>query len=497
MRCAANRSRSSYPSCSALNKRLTLKHLLLIHELTFVCLVMLAGAAGWASIRNWQEASTESQRINTLIQEVQQTRGDLYRQMKELFDAIFLQDPLALEEYANFSRLAEQHFLELRTYATGEEELRAIDELQLSYQEFQEATRLLLDKRKRHSTRTLRQILNTDLESGALSRYEAAAAQTESLLAAKQEELRKQLQQSKRTALTLLAIPVLLASVLVLFSHVFLQRAIVRPISRVLHATTEISAGKLEQKVPHAGIVELGAMARAVNQMAEALQRSQEALVRSEKQAAQGALVPMLAHNIRNPLASIRAIAQVANGTQLDAETRQALKDIIDTVDRLERWTGALLAYLLPMQPHISISSLQAIVRGACAPLQPRLREKSVALDITEPDTPLSLSTDENLLEQALYNLLLNAIDASPEHGTVHIAIAADAGTLTLRIRDEGAGMPFTPDPGRLSSGPSTKRYGTGLGIPFAFKVCEALGYTLAFSSDDAGTSVTLSLTTA
>lgn len=472
-----------------------LKRLLLLHELIFVLLVALAGAAGWAGIHSWQEASAESQRINTLIQEVQQTRGDLYRQMKELFDAIFLQDPLALEEYANFSRRAEQHFIELRTYATAAEELEAIDELQHSYEDFQNATRQLLEQRKRPSTRQLRKSLDTDLESGVFSRYEAAAAQTETLLAAKQQQLREQLQHSKITALTLLSIPVALAGALLLFSHFFLQRAIVRPIGDVLHATTEISAGRLEYKVPQAGVAELSALALAINHMAEALKRSQEALARSQKQAAQGALVPMLAHNIRNPLASIRAIAQVADDPRMDQETREALHDIIGTVDRLERWTGALLAYLLPMQPHLAVTGLQAIISGALAPLQPRIKEKSIILELPAAAAPIQLNTDESLLEQTLYNLLLNAVDASPAGGSIRITLSSAADTAQLLILDQGPGMPFTPDAGSLSPGPSTKRFGTGLGIPFAFKVCEVLGYQLEYAAGtQGGTCVSLTM---
>lgn len=458
-------------------------------------LVALAGAAGWTSIHQWQHASAESQRINVLIQNVQQMRGDLYRQMKELFDAIFLQDPMALEEYASFSRNAEKHFIKLRTYAVDQEELQAIDELQASYDSFLQATSLVLKPPKRLTMQQLRRILDTDLETGVLIRFEAAAAQTEALLAAKQQQLREQLQQSKLTALKLFLIPVGLAAALLFFSHFFLKRAIVRPIDDILHATTEISAGRLDYTVPQASMAELNELALAINRMAEALKHSQEALARSQKQAAQGALVPMLAHNIRNPLASIRAIAQVADNPSPDPETHEALRDIIGTVDRLERWTGSLLAYLLPLQPHLAQTNLQSILRGALAPLQARLSEKSITLELPPPMQPIPLTTDESLLEQALYNLLLNAVDASPLRSKLRVTLALGEDAIKLGIIDQGPGMPFIPDAGDLSPGPSTKRFGTGLGIPFAFKVCEALGYRLDFSpAATGGTHVTLTL---
>lgn len=471
----------------------SLKHLLLIHELIFVLLVALAAAAGWSGVQSWQKVSLESQRINALIQEVQQTRGDLYRQMKEVFDAYFLHDPSAVDEYDKFSRISEKHFWQLRALAVGADELDAVDALQKSYSVFLEETGLLFGKRKRLSREALRQSLNIDLESRIFGRYENVTAQLEQMLAAKQHELQLQLERSKKNAQLLLAVPLVLATLLLLFSRVFLQRAIVRPVADVLHATTEISAGRLEHKAPLTGAAELRTLAQAINQMAEDLALSQEALVRSEKQAAQGALVPMLAHNIRNPLASIRAIAQVADSPQLDQETRVSLRDIISTVDRLERWTGALLAYLLPIKPQPATTSLRRILHGALAPLQSRIREKAITLTLPDEARTLELNADENLLEQVLYNLLLNAIDASPAGGSIEVAL--DDAPARLRILDRGPGMPFTPEPGAATPGPSTKRFGTGLGIPFTFKACEALGCSLAFSArEGGGTCVCLTL---
>jgi signal transduction histidine kinase len=90
-------------------------------------------------------------------------------------------------------------------------------------------------------------------------------------------------------------------------------------------------------------------------------------------------------------------------------------------------------------------------------------------------------------MEQALYGLLLNAIDASPPGGTVSVGAAREADGLRLRIADDGPGMAFEPQPSGLRPGPSTKRSGTGLGIPFAHKVCQAHGWGLAFAKRPTG----------
>ena len=253
-----------------------------------------------------------------------------------------------------------------------------------------------------------------------------------------------------------MTIPLILAVLLLLFSRVFLKRAIVRPIEGVLHATTEISAGRLEHKAPEAGTAELVTLARAINHMAEELAHSQEALIRTEKQAAQGLLVPMLAHNIRNPLASIRATAQVADNDELDPDIREALQGIMSSVDRLERWTGSLLAYLHPLRPHPVPTRLRHVVEGALVPIEQKLRERGVQIQLPVWRQADEMFTDEHLLEQALYNLLLNAVEAAPAESMVEMHADISATMVKLVIADRGPGKPFTPDPRSISPGGGT-----------------------------------------
>lgn len=482
-----------------IKKNKSLKDLLLIHELAFIVLIILAATAGAIGIHLWEKSSQESNRINSLVQEVQQTRGDLYRQMKELFDAYFLDDEGARTEYNDFTTSVETHFVQLQNIAVGAEEKAAVNELHASYQQFVYETSALFDQSQGINNdatkKAIKHALDTGLETGLFKRYEEILAHTEALLSQKQVELNKQLKDTKRISTILLIIPLLLAVLLLIFSRVFLKRAIVRPIEGVLKATTEISAGNLTHRAPEEGAEELTAVSKAINEMADKLVISQETLIRTEKQAAQGLLVPMLAHNIRNPLASIRATAQVIDAPEHDTDTRESLVGIINTVDRLERWTGALLAYLHPLKPQPSETSIKDIVEGALAPLRQKLKEKSIQLTLPVWSNHHAIFTDQHLLEQVIYNLLLNAVDASSKSGSIEITLVASPKDFTLKLLDRGCGMPFKPDPSTISPAPTTKRFGTGLGIPFAFKVCDALGGSLSFEArPKGGTIITLNL---
>ena len=105
--------------------------------------------------------------------------------------------------------------------------------------------------------------------------------------------------------------------------------------------------------------------------------------------------------------------------------------------------------------------------------LKPKLAEKQMQLDKTGWENDLRLNADPNLMEQAIYALMANAVDASPKISTLIISMVRKDAELELSIRDQGTGMPFDPKPNHLTPGPSTKSFGTGLGIPIAFKICQ------------------------
>lgn len=472
-----------------------LRHRLLLHDLCFIALILLAVFSGGYGIYVWDHASRESQRINMLVQEIHQVRGDLYRQMKELFDAFFLQDSEALSEYNHYTQSILNHIGKLQKIATDDEEKKALFEIEQNYRNFVQEAPSLFYRYQAKPDHKNQKSLYKDIETGIFKHYEDVSKRAETLLIVKQNEIKDRLDEAKSHSIMVLSIPIFLACLMLILSRRTLKNAIIDPINDIILATNAISAGDLNHLVPEAGALELATLSREINKMAEDLAASRDALVKSEKQAALGLLVPMLAHNIRNPLASIRATAQIIDDPEMDKETHDSIQGIIFTVDRLERWTGAMLSYLHPIKPMLSEVLIADVVRGALTTLKPKLEEKSIRVFDNSAEIGDKILTDEHLLEQMLYNLLLNALEASPKGSEILLICKLKAQTLLIIIEDQGPGMPFTPNPHAITPGPTTKRFGTGLGIPFAFKVCEELGGTLSFNSRPAqGTSVTISL---
>ena len=285
-------------------------------------------------------------------------------------------------------------------------------------------------------------------------------------------------------------LPILLALGLIALARRWLRLGFVEPMREIIQGARLISIGDLGYVIPKTGVAEVADLAGTINQMAQDLAVSRERVIESEKSGALGALVPVVAHNVRNPLASIRASAQLLDHADDRGEIAEIKTAIIETVDRLGRWVSALVSYLHPLKPRPTPCQLSVVVDAALRLLGNRLEEKKLTVTRNGWDLDTGVMVDPDLMEQALYGLLSNAVDASPEGATLTVSLSAVDQTdeILLTIEDQGPGMPFDPQPSStLTPGPSTKRFGTGLGIPVAYKVCKAHGWRLAFDGGNNG----------
>ncbi|MCI0400668.1 MAG: HAMP domain-containing histidine kinase [Gammaproteobacteria bacterium] len=464
----------------------SLKSLLLTHELAFLFLVAVTGVLGGLSAYFWHQTSAESVRINILIGSAQQIRSDLFRQIKEVTRARLMEDPKAVTLYTDYSRRIDEGFNELRRHAVSRPEDIAIQSMQRAYRVIQkDMNNIFSDPYAVREARIM--ILNPRYEERVVGSFEEAFKDFEAMLSARGDELDRTIARWTRFAPIIMPIPIVLAIGLLLFSRRIVQKGFVRPMTQVVRGARIMSGGQLAHKIPLDGVEEVRDLAQQINTMAADLASSRDALIESEKQAALGALVPVVAHNIRNPLASIRAAAQVLDVVHDTSELQEAKQAILATIDRLSRWVSALMSYLHPLKPQPQRAHVGPLLNAALTLLKPKLEEKAIRIKRRGWGEDQDVYVDVDLMEQALYGLLANAVDASPEGGALVISMENTQEKLTVHIRDCGPGMRFDPKPGNLAPGPSTKRFGTGLGIPIAFKICQAHGWTLDFNSNDSG----------
>lgn len=212
-------------------------------------------------------------------------------------------------------------------------------------------------------------------------------------------------------------------------------------------------------------------------------------LLEAERMAAIGEVVTAVAHGIRNPLANIRAAAQVA-GLGASAgpagPTTRHLASIMAEVDRLELRLKELLQFVRPVGSAHAPLDLNAVVDEAIQMVAGRVAAARVQLTRSlAPGLP-PVNGNGMLLEQVVLSLLANAVEAAPNGGgTVHVAtgMAPGARELFIEVRDNGAGIPAEQSANLFKPFYTTKAQGTGLGLAIARKFTEAHGGSIAVSS--------------
>ncbi|MGH8583870.1 MAG: ATP-binding protein [Gammaproteobacteria bacterium] len=460
----------------------SLRRILLSHELVLLVLVLTTGLFGGLAVYIWQQASNETFRVGTLLDTAHRIRSDLYRQIKEVTRARLMEDPQALRLYADYSRRIDAGFNGLRREATTRPEDAAIQALQQAYRVIQHDMNAIFTDPYLINRVVQLKILDFGYEQRLVRRFEIAFEALDGRLRNHHAELYRRLRRWSELTPLLLPIPVLLAMAMLLASRRSLKQRFVRPMEAIIGGADTMRAGNLAHRIPVGGVRETQQLAEALNQMAADLSTSRDAQVESERQAAMGALVPVVAHNIRNPLASIRASAQLLEHAEGPAELQEIKDAVIETVDRLGRWVSTLVSYLHPLQPRPRASSWGAIAGAALRLLENKRVQKDIEVSLRGLDAA-PIRVDVDLMEQAVYGLIANAIEASPPGARLLITARRAERQSCLCIEDQGPGLPFQPAPGGFAPGPSTKRFGTGLGIPFAFKVCQGHGARLRFEN--------------
>jgi len=471
----------------------SLSSLLLLHEFAFLLLVIIAGGIGGLSAYFWHQNSTESIRLNELQSATEQIRSALFRQIQAAIRVRVLEDSHSLDVYAEYSRRIDKQFNRLRRLSKTRPENEAIQNLQQSYREIQRDMNKIFTDPYTSDIRVRMKILDPRFAEDMVGSFEQRYERFRQGIEAKHLVLDQNLNRWTQKAPYIITLIIVMAILLIWYARNILNQGFLKPMLGITTGARLISGGRLEHEIPEHGVEEISELASAINRMASDLEKSRDALVQSEKQAALGALIPVVAHNIRNPLASIRATAQVLEDLEDKNELHECRQAILDTIDRLGRWVNALVSYLHPLKPdkrHVSITNL---LSSPLSLLKPRLEEKQIAVKQVDWDDTVVVDVDPDLMEQALYALMANAVDASPRGTHLTISFHTDLDHVIISLLDEGGGLPFQPELDNLEPGPSTKRFGTGLGIPIAYKICQTHGWGLTFNIEEGkGTEVVI-----
>jgi signal transduction histidine kinase len=253
-------------------------------------------------------------------------------------------------------------------------------------------------------------------------------------------DLMTNLLQSKRNILILIALD---AIVLIIFGSFLLSRVLVKPIKDLVRLTQNISEGDFSQKIEAASKNEIGQLIGSFNRMIgrlkenqeslenyleslesanKQLKQAQEELIRTEKLASIGRFAAGVAHEVGNPLGAILGYTSILQKEGMDrVESKDYLNRIEKEIERINRIVHELLDFARPSKFEIKDLETNKVIESTLSLLSYQKNFKNIETQLDmQSDLPL-IKGDESQLSQVLINIILNAVDAMPNGGTLTI----------------------------------------------------------------------------
>jgi PAS domain S-box-containing protein len=236
----------------------------------------------------------------------------------------------------------------------------------------------------------------------------------------------------------------------------------------------------------------------AEREAAERLRRMQERLAHQEKIAFLGRAAAQVAHEVKNPLAGLLLYVMHLKGKaagKLPDAGLALIDKMVDTINHLTDTVNQVLDFARPIRLSPRPTDLNRLLTDVLQLLRPQIEAGRIEPRAELDEACRRVVLDEPSMRSALMNLALNAVQAMPGGGTLTVRTEARDGSVSVEIRDEGAGMTREQVENIFEPFFTTKSQGLGLGMPFAQRVVEQHGGTISIESrPGAGTAVTLRL---
>lgn len=465
--------------------------------LALAWLLLIAGQAIWV-VQRERSAVEAFHRNSSKLLLLEDLKSLIYRQIKEVPDYLTGRDPDAKEEYAALSLAITGRFNEWTALVTMPDEARRFDELRAAYERLATVANDIFMAPDGRNSRKALDLMEVELEQIALPALDWAIENLQH--AFYQSSIQSALAETRsleRMMRWLVPFTLLTAVGVGVAIYLWLSRGLVRPLKALVEAAREVGSGNLGYRVRVTSRDEIGEVASAFLDMTDRLKQIRQRIIESERMASIGATATAVAHGMQNPLASIRALAQVAlRDMGSPSAIQESLQEIIGEVDRLSRRITHLLDFTRPVRSSPIPVDLNALVEGFFVTFEKTTSQVVTLVLQLDPALPPAI-LDPPHMEQVLCELTANALEAMPHGGELHIVTRMERREsdlpprVVLEVKDSGEGIPPTALPHVFEPFYTTRADGTGLGLSIVRRFVEQDDGTVTLESQPGrGTSV-------
>ncbi|WP_462413103.1 ATP-binding protein [Neobacillus sp. Marseille-QA0830] len=221
--------------------------------------------------------------------------------------------------------------------------------------------------------------------------------------------------------------------------------------------------------------------------------KSEEILIQSEKLSIVGELAAGVAHEIRNPLTTIKGFVQLYKAQNIAFEYSDLL---LNELERIETITSEMLSLGKPQAIKLARADARDLIESTVELISPQAHMNGVAISIEAEDTDFIITCEKNQLKQVFLNLFKNAIEAMPDGGQIQVQLRkGEEDVCVVSIKDQGCGIPEEILPRLGEPFYSLKEKGTGLGLMICHKIIKQHHGTISYESkENEGTMVRIQL---
>jgi two-component system, NtrC family, nitrogen regulation sensor histidine kinase NtrY len=279
---------------------------------------------------------------------------------------------------------------------------------------------------------------------------------------------------------------------------------VTRPVERLAKAAHDVSVGNWNTRVLVPGNDEVAQLAESFNRMTSELLTQKERLLQAERVAAWRELARRLAHELKNPLFPLQLTvenlmrARMQSSQQFEEIFNESSSTLLAEISNLKAIIGRFSEFSKMPQPHLQLVQINEVLRGVAQLFQAQFNapgREPIACRLELDENLDLIAADPELLHRALSNLVLNAMDAMPNGGTLSLRSRRADGTVVVEVADTGTGL--APEECERIFTPyyTSKQHGTGLGLAIVQSVVSDHGGRITVRSEPrAGTRFVIEL---